>query len=71
MDKLVSILFFYYKYKKFFFIDPNQIMNLINSVTSGMNFNFGGNNFFNVQNSNNINVDGNYDADNAKEDEGK
>ena len=39
-------------------------MNLINSVTSGMNFNFGGNNFFNVQNSNNINVDGNYDADN-------
>ena len=44
-------------------------MNLINSVTSGMNFNFGGNNFFNVQNSNNINVDGNYDADNDYEGE--
>ena len=39
-------------------------MNLINSVTSGMNFNFGGNNFFNYQNSNNINIDGNYEADN-------
>ena len=44
-------------------------MNLINSVTSGMNFNFGGNNFFSVQNSNNINVDGNYEADNDYEGE--
>ena len=41
-------------------------MNLINSVTSGMNFNFGGNNFFNFngQNNNNINIDNVYVSEN-------
>ena len=39
-------------------------MNLINSVTSGMNINFG-NGFFNsgFNNASNINIDGNYEND--------
>ena len=47
-------------------------MNLINSVTSGMNFNFGGNGFFNIgqNNINNINIGNNYDdEDDDEEDE--
>ena len=52
-------------------------MNLINSVTSGMNFNFGGNSFFNgftgQDSNNNINIDGVYvredDDENEDEDE--
>ena len=45
-------------------------MNLINSVTSGMNINFG-NGFFNggFNNANNINIDGNYENDDDIEDE--
>ena len=37
-------------------------MNLINSVTSGMNFNFGGN-FFNTGNNNEFNYEDNEDSD--------
>jgi hypothetical protein len=45
-------------------------MNLINSVTSGMNINFG-NGFFNggFNNASNINIDGNYENDDDIEDE--
>ena len=45
-------------------------MNLINSVTSGMNINFG-NGFFNggFNNANNINIDGNYENDDDIEDD--
>ena len=50
-------------------------MNLINSVTSGMNLNFGGNNFFNNQgfnnyNNNNVeNYDDNQDVDDEDDEE--
>ena len=45
-------------------------MNIINSVTSGMNFNFN-NGFFNggFSNVNNINIDGNYENDDDIEDD--
>ena len=46
-------------------------MNFINSVTSGMNFNFGGNNFFNngQNNINSINVENNYDEEDDDDDD--
>ena len=45
-------------------------MNLINSVTSGMNINFGSNGFFGGQNNvNNINIEGNYEEDDGDDDD--
>ena len=68
VDKLVSII--YLKNSLYLNIDPQQMMNIINSVTSGMNFNFN-NGFFNggFSNVNNINIDGNYENDDDIEDD--
>ena len=72
MDKLVSINIFNI-YFLYIYIDQQQIMNLINSVTSGMNFNFGNSffngNFNNFNNNYNNNVENNYNDDNEEESE--